>query len=154
VKQHDDLKGKVAQARLSESLESRQKGAQFSIIDRANYPLDPATPTRRTILVVGLLLSVVVGAAAAIGAGIMSPRIWTQSELEHALETQVLVEIPKVRVPSDIRETWRRRVVHVGFFLVFAGVYSGGLYLLYRTQQPLISTLLTPLAERVSKTAN
>ena len=34
----------LEQAKLASSLESRQKGAQFEIIDRANYPLEPSPP--------------------------------------------------------------------------------------------------------------
>src|SRR5262249_8613778 len=41
-RQYNDLKDHLAQAKLSESLESRQKGSQFQIVDPANYPLAPA----------------------------------------------------------------------------------------------------------------
>ena len=49
-KQYDDLKSKLSQARLSESLESKQKGSQFQIVDPANYPLVPAKPNKPLVL--------------------------------------------------------------------------------------------------------
>src|SRR5262249_14155649 len=49
-KDYEDLKNKLAQARLAESLESKQKGSQFVIVDPANYPLEPNKPDKRIVL--------------------------------------------------------------------------------------------------------
>ena len=43
MKQYDELKSKLAQAKLAESLESTQ-GSQFMVIDPANYPVEPVSP--------------------------------------------------------------------------------------------------------------
>ena len=57
TKQYEDLKNKLAQARLAESLESNQKGSQFVIVDPASYPLIPTKPNRLAIVLAGLALS-------------------------------------------------------------------------------------------------
>ncbi len=44
TKQHEELKKKLEDAKLAGSLESRQKGAQFAIVDPANYPMEPSPP--------------------------------------------------------------------------------------------------------------
>lgn len=148
TKQHDDLKAKLEQARLAGSLESRQKGAQFEIVDPANYPLEPAPPSRMVILLIGFVLSLGGGAAAALAVNALSPRIWTHQEVERALETAVLAEIPSIVTPADLRKARIRRLSAVAAFVAAAGLYVGGLYYLYISQSPVLR-LLNPIIEKI-----
>src|SRR5207249_7500991 len=56
-KRYDDLRDKLAQARLAESLESKQKGSQFVIVDPANYPLTPTKPQKQLVFLGGVAIS-------------------------------------------------------------------------------------------------
>jgi polysaccharide biosynthesis transport protein len=151
-KQHDDLKGKLDSAKLASSLESHQKGAQFEIIDPANYPLEPSPPGPIIILLGGIVASFAVGILAAVVTGGLNQRIWTHQEVERALEAPVLVEIPTIVSPADIRSALRRRLMHAFLFVVFAGVYLGGLYCLYQKQATVLR-LLDPLIEQIAERA-
>jgi polysaccharide chain length determinant protein (PEP-CTERM system associated) len=148
MKQHEDLKAKLESAKLASSLESRQKGAQFSIVDPANYPLEPAPPGRSIILLAGLAISIAAGIALAVLANFFNQRIWTHQELERALDAPVLVEIPSMITPADVRAAQKMRVMQA---LIGAGcfaVYLGGLYFMYLKQAPVLR-LLDPLVEKI-----
>jgi polysaccharide biosynthesis transport protein len=152
VKQHDDLKAKLEDAKLAGSLESRQKGEQFAIIDPANYPLEPSTPSRIVILLAGFGVSLAAGIVCAVAADTLNQQVWTHHELERALETPVLVEIPSIISPADIRNTMRRRLVHALLLVIFSGAYLGGLYYLY-IRQSTVLRLMDPLIEKIAERA-
>jgi uncharacterized protein involved in exopolysaccharide biosynthesis len=152
TKQHDDLKVKLEEARLAGSLESRQKGAQFDIVDPANYPLEPAPPGRSMILLVGLAISLAGGLVCAVIANTLNQKVWTHHELERALNIPVLVEIPSITIPGDTRRLMYKRVVHVALFVIGTTVYAGGLYYLYLRQAPVLR-LFDPLIEKIVERA-
>jgi polysaccharide biosynthesis transport protein len=152
TKQHEELKIKLEQAKLAGSLESRQKGEQFSIIDAANYPLEPSGPSRLVILLSGFAISLAAGVAVAIGVNTLNQKIWTHHELERALEAPVLVEIPSMDTPTDVRGALRRKLAHAALFILFAGCYLGGIYYLYLRQSSVLH-LLDPVIEKIEERA-
>jgi polysaccharide biosynthesis transport protein len=152
TKQHDDLKSKLEQARLASSLESHQKGVQFEIVDPANYPLEPRTPGRIVILLIGLGASLVIGIISAVVIDLLNQNIWTHSELERALNAPMLVEIPSITSPSDIRNVFRRRLVHAFLLMTCAGMYLGGIYYLCLKQSAVVR-LLDPIIEIIAERA-
>src|SRR5262249_36860412 len=100
-KQYDDLKNKLEQARLSESLESKQKGSQFVIVDPANYPLSPDKPDKNMVLLASCCISLLVSIALAVAVDIARQKVWTQSQIETLWGLPVLVEIPTIVTDAD-----------------------------------------------------
>jgi polysaccharide chain length determinant protein (PEP-CTERM system associated) len=148
MKQHEDLKGKLSQAKLSESLESRQKGSQFVIVDPANYPLLPTKPNRSAIALVGLGIGLGLGALAALAVDLLNPKVWIQTDIENLLGVPVLVEIPEIVSAGDAAENIRRKKVEA---LIAAGatvLYAAGLYIVY-SRQTFILRHLDPLVEKL-----
>jgi polysaccharide chain length determinant protein (PEP-CTERM system associated) len=152
TKQYQELKTKLDQAKLAESLENRQKGSQFEIIDPASYPLVPLPPSRLTILMVGFGISLVAGVLTALVINCLNQQFWTHHELERALEVPVLVEIPAIVSPRDIRRALRRKLIYSLFFIIFAGVYLSGIYCLYMNQSTVLR-ILDPLIEKIEERA-
>src|SRR5262249_24964908 len=148
TKQYEKLKNDLAQAKLSQSLESRQKGSQFVIVDPANYPLNPAKPSKRNIALGGLAVSLFVGIAFAVAVEIAKEKIWTHSEIEGLLGATVLVEIPEILSDSDIARTRRKRIMFVASSLATATAYGLCLYLLYIHQASFLR-YLDPLLQRL-----
>jgi hypothetical protein len=147
-KQHEELRVKLEQAKLALSLENRQKGAQFVVIDPANYPLVSASPPASVIFLVGTVISLGLGLVTAVMADFMNQRIWTQHQLEQLLGAPVLVEVPKIFSLPDFR---RARIVRWGralAFAVFVGAYGCGIYYLYLKQSRL-AMLLNPVIDKV-----
>jgi succinoglycan biosynthesis transport protein ExoP len=141
TKQFEDLKGKLDQAKLSESLESRQKGSQFEIVDPANYPLVPAKPNRIAIIWLGLMFGLGLGIAIGFTVDSLNHKVWTQSEIENALGALVLVEIPRIITEADLSLARKRKMAHALLFVVSAALYIGGLYFLYMKQSSVLRHL-------------
>jgi succinoglycan biosynthesis transport protein ExoP len=152
TKQYEELRTKLGQARLAGSLETRQKGAQFEIIDPANYPLEPLPPRRLTILMVGFGLSLAAGSLTALVTDSLDQQFWTHQELERTLEAPVLVEIPAIVTPRDIRRALKRKLIHSLLFVFFTGVYLSGICYLYMKQFTILR-ILDPVIEKIEERA-
>ena len=56
--QYQEIKGKLAEAELAESLEAGRKGERFTVIDPATRPEEPVRPNRVALLFLGILLAI------------------------------------------------------------------------------------------------
>jgi polysaccharide biosynthesis transport protein len=130
-KQYDDLKNKLAQARLAESLESKQKGSQFVIVDPANYPLTPSKPNKPSALLGGAAMSLLISVAFAIVVDIARQKIWTQSQVESMWGLPVLVDIPEIITDSDLVALRKKKYVYAAVSAAGALVWSICLYGVY-----------------------
>jgi succinoglycan biosynthesis transport protein ExoP len=153
TKQHDELKGKLEDAKLAVNAERSQKGASFTIIDRANYPMEPSPPSRLFLLLVGFGISLGAGVLAAVVVNSLNQKVWTHHELERALEAPVLVEIPAMNTPADARRALRLKLAHAFLFFLCSGVYLGGIYYLYHSRSAVLH-LLDPIIEKIEERAS
>jgi len=147
-KQYDDLKGKLAQAQLSENLESKQKGAQFVILDAANYPLAPSKPNKIGLLASGCLVGLAIAILIAIMVDVLRQRIWSQSEVEKFWGAPVLIEIPEILTDADLAAIRRRRMVFAASSVVASLVYGVGLYALY-VERSFVLQHLDPVLQKL-----
>jgi succinoglycan biosynthesis transport protein ExoP len=148
MKQYDELKSHVAQAKLSESLESRQRGSQFVVIDPANYPLTPTKPSKPLIAFGGLALSLAIGIALALVTDVANQKIWTHSEIEHLLGGAVLAEIPEILTDADLVHARKKKTIFVASSIAAAAAYSVCLYMVY-AHQGFILRQIDPLLQRL-----
>jgi polysaccharide chain length determinant protein (PEP-CTERM system associated) len=147
-KQYDDLKNKLSQARLSESLESKQKGAQFVVVDKANYPIEPDKPNKRMVLLGACVFSLLLAMAIAVGIDIARQKVWSRSQVEVLWNVPVLVEIPEILTDSDLAVSRRNASLYLAMALAGAMVYSVCLYGLY-LKHNFILTQLDPLLQKI-----
>jgi succinoglycan biosynthesis transport protein ExoP len=147
-KQYDDLKNKLAQARLSESLESKQKGSQFVIVDPANYPLVPSKPSKSYLLLgsSGAALFLAVGFAALLD--IARQRIWTQSQVEAFWAAPVLVNIPEIMTDADLAQRRRKRFLYTVSSTVGAVFWTVCLYIIYH-EHTFVLQHLDPVIQKL-----
>ena len=148
TKQYEDLKSKLAQAKLSQSLESGQRGSQFVVIDPANYPLLPAKPNKLLVILAGMVMSLVTGVCVAAGVDLLNQKIWTQTELEQLFDVQVLAEIPEIITDADVSLARKKRLAYAALSFVFGTAYLGGLYFIYLKQMRVLH-LLDPIIQRL-----
>jgi len=148
TKQYEDLKSKLAQAKLSQSLESGQRGSQFVVIDPANYPLLPAKPNKLLVILAGMVMSLVTGVCVAAGVDLLNQKIWTQTELEQLFDVQVLAEIPEIITDADVSLVRKKRLAYAALSFVFGTAYLGGLYFIYLKQMRVLH-LLDPIIQRL-----
>lgn len=141
TKQYDDLKKKLGEAKLSESLESKQRGSQFVVVDPANFPLQPAKPVKWAIVLIGAIISLFAGVVFAVAIDFIDQRIWTQSQLETLLGLTVLIEIPAIVTDTDLSLARRKRFTQTASSVALAAAYTGCLYLMYIKQEAVLGRL-------------
>lgn len=94
---YQSLLEKQMNARLAESLEARQKGEQFRVIDPANLPVSPVSPNRRQLLFVGIVGGLGLGVALVIGLDLLRPRFRTTKDVTAILGLPVFTVVPHVK---------------------------------------------------------
>ncbi len=131
------------EAQLSESLEQRQKGEQFRILEEAVTPTVPFSPNRARLLVVGLVVALM------LSGGLVGLREQLDTSF-HAIEdlraftnVPVLVGIPRIVTATDMRRRrWRIQLTAVAA-TVGVMLIVGASYFVARWNEHLLR-LLTP----------
>ncbi|HEV8586839.1 MAG TPA: XrtA system polysaccharide chain length determinant [Methylomirabilota bacterium] len=120
------LLGRYEEAQVAESMEQRQKGEQFRIIDPATPAEMPAAPKRLRLLLTGLLLSL----GLAVGAMVLAEKLDTSFHSADDLGafTTVPVLVSVTQIVSDVearRQRWRFRLTAVAASLLMTGLAVG-----------------------------
>jgi polysaccharide chain length determinant protein (PEP-CTERM system associated) len=122
MKRHDE-------AQIAESMEQRQKGEQFRVLDPAVPIREPAAPARGRLLIVALIGSIGLAVAAVIGAERIDTSFHSVDDLRvFSGQVPVLVSIPWITTQRYVqRQLWRVRLgtaaALVGLALIFGASY-------------------------------
>ncbi len=126
---YQNLSRKYDDALLAESMEQRQKGEQFRILDSALPSWTPAAPRRARLLVLSLALSLALGAGSMVVMELLDTSFHSTRDLRAYTTVPVLVSIPRIVTEGDARRhRWRFRLAAVGV-LVGLVVVGGSAYL-------------------------
>jgi len=147
-KNYEDLKNKLAEARLSESLESKQRGAQFAIIDPANYPLSPAKPNKGLVLLACAIASLGIAIVFAGSVDVARQKVWTQSQIEAFWGVPVLVDIPEIVTDVNPAEIRKKIFLVAASSVVATAAFSACLYVLY-WKQAFVLQHLDPVLQKL-----
>jgi polysaccharide chain length determinant protein (PEP-CTERM system associated) len=150
-KQADELKSKLAEAQLAQSLEGRQKGSQFVVIDSANYPLRPTKPNKLLVLIGGIMASLAVAVGFAVALDVARQRVWTQTEIEAFWGTPVLIEIPEILTDSSVAVQRKRKFIFTLSSVGATAAYGVCLYLMYMKHISILQRLDPVLQKLVYK---
>jgi polysaccharide biosynthesis transport protein len=117
-------------AQLAETMEQRQRGEQFRILDAAIPSRMPAAPNRLRLLLVGVALALAAGAGAMMLAEHLDTSFHTVDDLRALDRAPVLLSIPLIVSASDARQSRRRfRYAGVGVLVAVALVIKGTQFL-------------------------
>jgi polysaccharide chain length determinant protein (PEP-CTERM system associated) len=109
------LTKRFEEAQLAESMEQRQKGEQFRILDSAVASSTPTAPRRSRLLLMSFALSVALGAGAMVLAELVDTSFHSAAELRAYTTVPLLVNIPRIITEADARRgRWRFRFAAVG----------------------------------------
>jgi succinoglycan biosynthesis transport protein ExoP len=128
-------------AQLAESMEQRQKGEQFRILDPAVPSGVPAAPNRLRLLVVSLVLCLGLAGGVLMLAETLDTSFHSADEIRQFTIVPVLVSVPKIVTDAD-RQGQRRR-----FRLAAAGavlglvLIAGGSYFIAHGNELLVQIL-------------
>lgn len=113
---YQEVRAKQMEAQVSQNLEAERKGERFTLIDPALPPEQPVSPNRPLILILGLVLSLVAAAAAALIADAMDSSVRSASDLRRLLGVDPLVVLPSMvtaEVLATRRERFRKALISV-----------------------------------------
>ena len=123
---YDSLLKKKNDSELATSLELRQQGEHFRILDPPSLPVKPYSPNRLKLCGIGLAVGLVLGAAATVGAEMLDDRIYDEKALKKLVQLPVLSEIPVVSTEpehkAERRNTW---LLWATASLIFAFILAG-----------------------------
>jgi succinoglycan biosynthesis transport protein ExoP len=112
---YQTLTKRFEEAQLAESMEQRQKGEQFRILDSAVPAGTPTAPRRSRLLMLSFALSLALGAGAMVLAELLDTSFHSAVELRAYTTVPLLVNIPRIITEGDARrQRWRFRFAAVG----------------------------------------
>lgn len=99
---YQEIKAKQMEANLAKKLEQDRKGERFTLIDPAQRPIDPVSPNRLALLLLGLVLSIAGGFAAAAVLELMDASVRGEKALTEVLGGVAPISvIPYIENESD-----------------------------------------------------
>jgi polysaccharide biosynthesis transport protein len=105
---YNSLLQKQMQSQLATSLEQRQQGEQFRVLDPASMPVKPSSPNHLLVSLGGWVGGLVFGLVLTALVELTNVRVWHEKDLEGLVPAPVLVGIPRLSTPSEDR---RRSIV-------------------------------------------
>jgi len=123
---YQSLQDKKLSAQMASSLEARQKGERFIILDTAPVPDRPYGPNRLLISLAGLIAGLVAGIGLAIGLEMLDQTVRSEQEAAHLLGLPVLAGIPQIYTQAQMRS----RGVRFALAALLAAPLAAGLGLL------------------------
>jgi polysaccharide chain length determinant protein (PEP-CTERM system associated) len=138
---YDSLGKRHEEAQLAESMEQRQKGEQFRILDLAVPSQIPAAPNRLKLLVVSLVLSVGLAGAVLMLAEMLDTSFHSTDELGKFSSIPVLASVTRILTEADRQRRQQRfRVAAAGAMLGLA-LLAGVSYFLGHGNEQLVQML-------------
>ena len=130
---YDSLLQKQYQSQLATSLEQRQQGEQFSVIDPPSFPDKPSAPNHLLVSLAGLAVGIVFGLFLSALMELTDVRIQKEKDLEGLVPSRVLVSIPHLVTAGEdrlrVHGRWKEIGAAVGIVIL---IVAGNLYALYK----------------------
>lgn len=118
-----EVRNKMMEARLGESLETDRKGERFALIDPAQMPEKPVSPNRALILSLGLVLAIIAGFVTVAAYEALDQRVFGAQMVTALLGAAPLGVIPMIVTDGERSQSAKKRWIASGAavaVLVFA----------------------------------
>jgi polysaccharide chain length determinant protein (PEP-CTERM system associated) len=128
---YDELLEKKLKATMGETLEAKQKGERFQILEPAILPIKPIKPNRLRVLGLALIASLLIGAGGSIGYEMMDPTLRGTKDFKSFFDIPILACLPVIQDDRTRRQIAVRRAAVVGglvsilcAYVVFLVIYG------------------------------
>ena len=132
--EYQQVKTKQMEAELGRSLEAANKGGRLSVIEPPTSPVEPISPNRVAILVLGFVFSIGSGVGLASLLEAMSTKVHGARHLSTITGSPPLAIIPEIVTTED---RWRRGVTWSSIAFVSLLVVAGGVTAFHLYIMPL-----------------
>jgi succinoglycan biosynthesis transport protein ExoP len=130
---YNSLLQKQKQSQLATSLEQRQQGEQFRILDPPSLPDKPLAPNHLQISLGGLALGLALGCGLTALLELNNVRVRQEKQLEELVPAPVLVGIPHLSLPGEGRLRLLFRCLELGTAAaMIMSIVAGNVYTFYR----------------------
>lgn len=120
VAQLQDLQQRGSQAELQKNMESEQMGERLSLVEPPQVPLEPISPNRPAIVLLGIVLGLSAGVAMAFLVESLDGRVYGQRRLAAITGDSPLVFVPRIRAGHDRRHRGQRAAAAAVSLLLIA----------------------------------
>jgi polysaccharide chain length determinant protein (PEP-CTERM system associated) len=120
-----DLQAKMMEARVSQAVETEQKGERFSLVESARLPDKPFKPNRLAIVLIGIVLGIGAGVGFAAIAEFSDTSFRDGDSLARATGFPVLTEVTWIITPQ---ERMKIRLKRVTLFVVAVGIIAAAVF--------------------------
>jgi polysaccharide chain length determinant protein (PEP-CTERM system associated) len=110
---YNSLLSRKLEAELAVSMERKQKGEQFRILDPAKTPMQPFKPDMRRIFLMSIALGFAVGCGLAYVREMMDTSFRKPDEIEDFLHVPVIASLPFAYSARELRSMKRKKVLGV-----------------------------------------
>jgi polysaccharide chain length determinant protein (PEP-CTERM system associated) len=128
---YQGLVGRNIMAGSAESLERRQKGSQFKIIDPAHFPENPFSPDFMKIMFMAFGIGLGTGVAFSLGLEFLDTSFRDAHDLESFLGLPVACSIPVIRTNKEKRVKFFKSTIWLSLFIFSLTVLGGGIAFLW-----------------------
>lgn len=109
--QYKDLREKLTQASLTQTVETDEKGQVLTLVEPARAPTSPIEPNRPMLIFLGLVLGLTAAFGIAALADAMDAKVRGSHDVATLLHVSPLAMIPYIHNPSDFARRRKKRIV-------------------------------------------
>lgn len=110
---YDSLLKKRDSSAMATSLEKRQQGEQFRMIDPPSLPQKPYFPNRLFFSLGGVAFGLALGLGVVVVMELANPRLYGEDELSAIVTAPILITIPPLPTPAEHRKKLRFRALEL-----------------------------------------
>lgn len=129
---YQELVGRSLEAESAHTLEKRQKGSQFKIVDSAHFPEKPFKPDFLTIMLIATGLGLGVGGGLALGLELLATSFKDPEDLEMFLDLPVVCAVPMVTTAQEAKWQRIKTLLWLGIFVVTGSFLVGAMFYFWR----------------------
>jgi len=124
---YDSMLNRKLEAEIAVSMEKKQKGEQFRVVDPAKLPSRPVEPDMKTIILLTMALGIGLGCGLAYLMEFMDTSYKQPEDVEKDLHVPILVSFPILYTEGEMKRIKRRKIiafasVSVGFVMSVIGI--------------------------------
>jgi protein tyrosine kinase modulator len=108
---HNSLLNRKLEAEIAVSMEKKQKGEQFRVIDPAKIPMRPIKPDVRKIILMTLALGLGLGGGLAFVVETMDTSFKSPDEAEKEFDIPILISIPIRYTDRELRRMKNKQII-------------------------------------------
>jgi polysaccharide chain length determinant protein (PEP-CTERM system associated) len=108
---YNSLLNRKLEAEIAVSMEKKQKGEQFKVIDPAKIPAFPIEPDMQKVMILSLMIGLGLGGGLAYLLEMMDTSYRTPEEVEEELQIPVLVSMPMLYTDKEQRDKKMKRTL-------------------------------------------